>query len=360
MQDNSADYAEAGSRRLPHAAAVARSRGAARRHVPRMPSSAGYLVTTAFVAAMIFLGVWWLFYEGGDETAWLPAAVCAGLVLLVAVASREIVMRRAWARYSRQMEAQMGAGAPRAVAPRRGETPRQAGVQAAASSLRALQQGLAAAEEAGAQQPGAHLEAFRLCEQYLANAEEAIRSSRTSPEVRAALHAGQERVRESRRHHLLSWARGETQRLTREAQRRASVSGKIETATSALDVIGEALQFYPDEPELMDSATAVRNYIASVKVAHWVELGERAAFRGRHNRAIARYRDALFYLSRAEMSEDARDAAAARIHREIEMLRARVATGEMTPGVEVKPPRPRAARGDGKPGSRKRAAKPRG
>jgi hypothetical protein len=102
----------------------------------------------------------------------------------------------------------------------------------------------------------------------------------------------------------------------------------------------------------------VRNYIASVKVAHWVELGERAAFRGRYNRAIARYRDALFYLSRAEMGDDARDEAAARIHREIEMLRARVATGETTPEVDVKPSRPRAARKEAKPRSSKRAANP--
>lgn len=359
MQDKSADYVEAGARRLPNAGAASRSRRAARHHVPRMPSSASYLVTTAFVAVLVFAGVWWMFYEVGDETAWLPAVVCAVLVLLVSVAAREVVMRRAWARYSREMEAQMGAGAPRAASQSR-ESPRQASVQAAASSLRALQQRLAAAEEAGAQHPGAYLEAFRLCEQYLANAEEAMHSSRTSPEVRAALHAGQERVRESQRHHLLSWARGETQRLTREAQRRASVSGKIETATSALDVIGEALQFYPDERELRDSATAVRNYIASVKVAHWVELGERSAFRGRYNRAIARYRDALFYLSRAEMGDDARDEAAARIHREIEMLRARVATGELTPEVEAEASRPRATRKGAKPGSRKRATEPSG
>lgn len=355
MQDNSADYAEAGARRLPNAGAAPRPRHAPRQHVPRMPSPTSYLVTTAFIAVLIFASVWWLFSEIGDETAWLPAVVCAGLVLLVSVAAREVVMRRAWARYSREMEAQMGAGVPRTVSTSR-ETPRQASVQAAASSLRALQQGLTAAEEAGAQHPGAHLEAFRLCEQYLANAGDAMHSSRTSPEVRAALHAGQERVRESQRHHLLSWARGETQRLTREAQRRASVSGKIETATSALDVIGEALRFYPEEHELKDSATAVRNYIASVKVAHWVELGERAAFRGRYNRAIARYRDALFYLSRAEMGDDARDEAAARIHREIEMLRARVATGETTPEVEAKPSRPRAARKDAKPRSGKRAS----
>jgi hypothetical protein len=58
-------------------------------------------------------------------------------------------------------------------------------------------------------------------------------------------------------------------------------------------------------------------------------MAERAAFRGRYARAVARYRDALFYLSRADMSEDARDEAATRIHREIEMLRARLRTSEM-------------------------------
>ncbi|MCA1818149.1 MAG: hypothetical protein LC746_17525, partial [Acidobacteria bacterium] len=186
----------------------------------------------------------------------------------------------------------------------------------------------AAAEEAGARAPEAHLEAYRLCEQYLSNTEDVARSSHTSTEVRIALRAGQERVRELQRHHLLAWARGEAQRLTHEAQRRASVSGRIETAMRALDVIGEARQLYPEEPELRDSATAVRNYIASVKVAHWVELAERASFRGRYSRAIARYRDALFYLSRAEMGDAERDAAAERINREIEMLRARVATAD--------------------------------
>jgi hypothetical protein len=65
-----------------------------------------------------------------------------------------------------------------------------------------------------------------------------------------------------------------------------------------------------------------------VKVGQWVEMAERAAFRGRYARAVARYRDALFYLSRAEMSEDARDEAANRIQREIEMLRARARTSE--------------------------------
>jgi hypothetical protein len=276
------------------------------------------------VAGALFITIWWLLASSGDDAPVLPAGLAASVVLLIALAAREIVMRRAWARYTHELELRMGAGEPLKLQTA-GPAGGQVKVKTTGASFRALQQRLAQADEVGAQQPEVHLEAYRLCEQYLANSEEAIRAPGVTTDVRVALRAGQERVRELQKHHLLAWTRGETQRLTQEAQRRASPSARIETAMRAVDVINEALQVYPDEPALRDSALAVRNFIASVKVAHWVELAERAAFRGRYTRAIARYRDALFYLSRAEMSDDARDEAAKRINREIEFLRARVA-----------------------------------
>ena len=301
------------------------------------------MLTAILIALFVFFGLWWLLLASGDETPWLPAALAASVVMLVAVAAREVVMRRAWARYTHELEMRMGSESVQPVlsASLHQRPARKASVSATANSLRALQQRLAKAEEAGAQQPEAHLEAYRLCEQYLTTTEEAMRKPGMGTDVRAALRAGQERVRGLKKHHLLSWVRGEAQRLTHEAQRRVSVSDKIETAMRAIDVINEALNIYPAEPELRDSSLAVRNFIASVKVAHWVELAERAAFRGRYTRAVARYRDALFYLSRAEMGEDAREEAAARINREIEMLRARLAMGDVT---EEPPLRRRPAR----------------
>jgi hypothetical protein len=293
------------------------------------------MLTAVVISVVVFFGLWWLLSLGGDEAPLLPAGLAASVVLLVAFAAREVVMRRAWARYTHELEMRMGSeGVQAAAVGLQRPAARKASVSTTANSLRALQQSLAQADEAGVQNPAAHLEAFRLCEQYLATTEETIRASGTAADVRVALRAGQERVRGLQKHHLLAWARGEAQRLTHEAQRRVSVSDKIETAMRALDVINEALQVYPNEPELRDSALAVHNFIASVKVAHWVELAERAAFRGRYTRAVARYRDALFYLSRAEMSDDAREEAATRINREIEMLRARLAMGD----IEEEPP----------------------
>ena len=269
----------------------------------RMPSASGYMLATGAAAASLFFLLWFMLHSNGDEAPWVPAGLAASVVMLVAVAAREVVMRRAWARYlleydrREQTEAQSVAGGVR-----------KRSSDSYSASLRALQRQSAEANAPGAL-PEAHLETYLSCQDYLERTEDALRGGTVGSESRVTLRAGQERARTLARQHLLSWARGASRSLTHEAQRRVRHSDKIETAQRALEVLGDALKVYPGEQELRDSAVAVRNFIASVKVAHWVELAERASFRGRHTRAIARYRDALFYLSRAEMSDDAREEA---------------------------------------------------
>ncbi len=308
---------------------------------PRMPSTVGYMVAAGGLSFGLFLVIWFVLRADGDEAPWIPAGLAAGFVILIAAAAREIVMRRAWARYTRELEHEMRGGdvqprPPMKTASASASAPagNWSSMQGSVAALRALQQRLAELDAAGTT-PEAHLEAYRLCEQYLANSEETLRTSGGGNEMRVALRSGQERVRVQQKKHLLGWARGEATRLTQDAQRRVRLSDRIETAQRALEVLGEALKLYPEEQELRDSSLAVRNFIASVKVGQWVEMGERAAFRGKYARAVARYRDALFYLSRADMGEDAREEAAARIHREIELLRARITTIEA--GLDPQP-----------------------
>jgi hypothetical protein len=306
--------------------------GGRRRPQPRMPSTAGYMFVAGGLALALFWVIWMLLRSDGDEAPWIPAGLAAGFVILFAAAAREVVMRRAWARYTREMELVMGAGEQgRGALKAKASANNWPGMQAQVAALRSLQQRLGELD-AATTPPEAHHEAYKLCEQYLANSDEALRGQGGAAEMRAALRSGQERVRALKRKHMLAWARGEATRLTQEAQRRVRPSDKIETAQGALEVLGEALRFYPGERELFDSSIALRNFIASVKVGQWVEMAERAAFRGLYTRAVARYRDALFYLSRADMSEDARDEAAVRIQREIEMLRARVRTADAVAG----------------------------
>ena len=91
-----------------------------------------------------------------------------------------------------------------------------------------------------------------------------------------------------------------------------------------MDCIDSALRVYPGEIELNQSRVAIEEFIASVKVAHWVELAERSTFKGHYRRAIDRYRDALFYLNQDVVKEDVRVAGMEKIEREIEKLKTRL------------------------------------
>jgi hypothetical protein len=284
-----------------------------------MPSSVGYLLA-AFVAAIaLFFGLWWTLVSGGDEAPWIPAGLAASVVLLVALSAREVVMRRAWTRYLLDQGSEKSARTS-------GEHKRPQQKSQSSSGMSAAWQNVqkhSDEADAGAN-PEAHFDVFHLCQDYLAAADDTLRSNTLSSERRNSIRAGQERARVLQKHHLLTWARDSSRALTYEAQQRARTSERIEAANRALHCLETALQFYPQETELLESSAAIREFISSVKVAHWVELAERAAFKGHYRRAIDRYKDALFYLDRGTMKEEVRVASTERIGREIESLKARV------------------------------------
>jgi hypothetical protein len=85
--------------------------------------------------------------------------------------------------------------------------------------------------------------------------------------------------------------------------------------------LGSAREFYPDESELLESVSVIEEFIASIKVSHWIELAERSAFKGHYKRAISHYRDALFFLARDNVRVEERELIAEKINLEIEKLR---------------------------------------
>ena len=278
------------------------------------------MAAAAAAAAALFFVLWWMLQ--GEESPWVPAGLAASVVMLVAASAREIVVRRSLARYL--LEQDKHQERPRESAERPSKLVDMQSVSSHAAALRVVQKRSAKAD-ASDSNPEAHLETYRLCADYLASAEEALRSPGLAPENRVALRSGQDRVRTWQKHHLLTWARSSARALTREAQQRVRLYEKVQVANRALDCIDSALKIYPDEEELNESAGAVREFIVSSRVAHWVELAERAAFKGYYRRAIDCYRDALFYLIRDAATDD-RSATAERVSREIELLRARLAT----------------------------------
>jgi len=279
------------------------------------------MVVVLTIALILFFALWWGLATAGDEAPWVPAGLAASVFLLIAFSAREVLMRRAWTRYLLEQDQEKHSGRERSIKTESAKRMHSTGVHSAA--LRNLQKQSADVDSMNGP-ADIHLELFHSCQDYLGNTDEALRSSSLSAEARVALRAGQEKVRALQKHHMLTWARDASRALTHEAQQRGRMSDKIETANRAMDCLDTAAKVYAAEPELEASKLAIREFIASVKVAHWVELAERSAFKGHYKRAIERYKDALFYLSRESVKEDVRAAGAERIMREIEMLRARL------------------------------------
>lgn len=240
-------------------------------------------------------------------------------------------MRRAWTRYVlEENTAQTFSGAQRSGSTSAHRQPSFSQSEA----LRVLEQKSKAVNVEGTL-PEAHLKVFKLCGEFLETTERSLASPAISSERRLTVRARQERVRAMQKHHLLTWARDSARLLTHEAQQQGRLHEKISGANRALECIDTALKSYPDNEELQKSAGAVRDFMTSSRVAHWVELAQRATFKGRYRRAIDCYTDALFYLTRSGAEHEA---AAEQITREIEMLRARVSTAK---AVDAQP-----ARGD--------------
>ena len=273
------------------------------------------MVAAAAASAALFFLLWWMLQ--GEENPWVPAGLAASVVMLVAASAREVVMRRAWTRYLLDDE-------PREKFDRAhfSDQRSQAPALSQTEILRVLDKQSADADANNAL-PEAHLKVFQMSVDFLEAAEKSLTSPSVSAERRLTVRARQDRVRILQKHHLLAWARNSARSLTHEAQQRARLHEKIEAANRALECIDTALAKYPEEEDLRRSAAAVREFMTSSRVAHWVELAQRASFKGRYRRAIDCYRDALFYLTQADGDHQL---AAEQITREIELLRARMVT----------------------------------
>jgi len=252
-------------------------------------SSYVMLVTAAAIA--VFCIVWWLMQSEGEESPWIFAGLCACATIGFAVTVRELLLRKLFVRY--QLETERIDRLHRNALASKGKLT----LEKHAVMLKNLEQ-RSHHTSSSAVQPQAHLDLFRSCSDYLARTDKEIRTVTVGSPRLAAFRHGQEVIKTLHKHHLLMWAAGETNILTQEAKIRVTISEKIETAQRALSVLESALQYYPDEMQLLDSVKAIKGFIVSVRVSHLTEEAEKEAFKGRYEKAIDFYYDALFYLSK--------------------------------------------------------------
>lgn len=252
-------------------------------------SSYVMLVTAAAIA--VFCIVWWIEQGEGEDSPWILAGLSACATIGLAVAVRELILRKLYVRY--RLESDRVERLNKIALASKGKLT----LEKHAAMLKKLEQ---RSHQAGgsAVQPQTHLEIFRSCNDYLARTDKEIQTVTAGSPRLAAFRHGQEVIRILHKRHLLMWAAGESNILTQEAKIRVTIAEKIETAQRALSVLESALHYYPDELQLLDSVKAIKGFIVSVRVSHLSEEAEREAFKGRYARAIDYYQDALFYLSK--------------------------------------------------------------
>jgi hypothetical protein len=144
---------------------------------------AAYIIIAGAGCAGLFFVLWWVFDLGGDETPWLPSALIASITLIALIVAREIVAQ------SMQTRAVMNQR-------KRSQSARQAklrlghtlALSAPLNALRALERRLLDLDDAQSTPPQ-HLEAYRLCDQYLTQVAETLPRTVVEVDVRAALRA---------------------------------------------------------------------------------------------------------------------------------------------------------------------------
>jgi hypothetical protein len=294
-----------------------------RGHFPAQPfrrpfwlAASSYYVLAAAIA--LFFLVWGIFHEGDEETPLVAAGIGASLVLGGAVIVREIFLRRARDRFL-LVERNLDRNLNQIPLPLT-KNANKLSLEKNAAIVKDIQKKSEAARLLG-KMSGGHLEVFEICNQYLSLTEKQMETVRVGSPRIAGLRRGREIVGELHRHHLLAWAEIEARSLTQKAKNYVTIAEKLNTAQEALTVLNSALQFYPNEPQLTESETVLKDFIASIKVSHWIEQAERAAFKGNSKRAVSLYRDALFFLDREDVKTEERDAIAEKINFEIESLR---------------------------------------
>lgn len=259
-------------------------------------SSYVMLVTAAAVA--VFCAVWWLLQSNSEEeTTLIFAGLCASATVGAAVAVREFIIRKFYVRY--RLEQERVERLNRNALQQKGKLT----LEKHAAMLKGLEKRSYQTNNSSAV-PQTHLDMFRSCNDYLARTDREIMTVAVGSPRLAAFKHGQEVIKTLHKHHLLMWAAGETNILTQEAKIRVTISEKIETAQRALSVLESALKYYPEEMQLLDSVRAIKGFIVSVRISHLTEEAEKEAFKGRHEKAIDLYYDALFYLSREEENID--------------------------------------------------------
>lgn len=261
-----------------------------------LPAISYYFLTIA-VALIIFLLIWAILHEGGDETPWIAAGIFSGIVLMGSVFLREVYLKKERKKYlaaKRQLDYNL-----RKVKNSNSATPQQPKftLQQNTYLMNQIQEKSNAAKILK-RLPEGHREVIEICVEYLNFTNQELRRTDPNSPRFTVIRKTRNKVKHLHKFHLLVWTELETKNLTSKAGNEILISEKIETAQKALNILDSTLKFYPNEIKLIESSEAVLEFIAKVKMNYRIEQAEKTAFNGNITDAVGQYKDILFFISK--------------------------------------------------------------
>lgn len=281
------------------------------------PALQYYSISTTFVL-ISFLFLCWVFIEPYEDIPWRSAGIFSFILLISLIILREVVLRNERNKYlsaTRRLDRNL-----RNVIKTGSSTKTKFSLGNNVEILKQIEEKSKAARTLS-KLPDGHLEVFEMCESYLSFTENVLKQIDIKSPRFGAVRRGRKRVRELHRYHVLCWASVESDIYTQAARDCDTITEKIENAKMALNVLNTALEFYPREPKLLESADIVKVTVASTEIFYRIAEAENAAENGENIVAIGKYKDALFYLARETMETRDAEKIAERIKIEIGRLR---------------------------------------
>ena len=287
--------------------------------LPFWISTSNYYVLAAAVSIATFFLVWGVLSGHKEEIPWITAGIASSLILIGTVALRSFFLRRSQRRFlldRKQIDRRLGNIRKTA---QNNQNLSKLTLEKNATILEAIEKKSEAARVLK-KLPEGHLEVFEMCDEYLRKNDIELKNIGAGSPRLSVLRKSKQTVEKFHKYHLLAWASLESRLLIQDAKIRVAMTKKLENSQRALSVLDSAVQFYPNEALLTESITAVKDFIVTIKVNHWTEQAERAAFKKNYKRAVNYYRDALYSLARENERTPERDLIAKKINYEIEKL----------------------------------------
>lgn len=283
-------------------------------------SSVNYYILSTGITIACFFIIWGGLLAAEEETPWITAGIAAGLILIFTVILRELVFKRVYhKRLLAQKKLDYNLKPIYRQRARRNESNRLT-LERNKAIIYEIESKSKKAKSTG-KQAELHLEVFEMCNEYFRKSSRELDGLFKGSPRYEALRRGQSKLRSLHRFHLLSWAALESQHFAETAKVQVAINDRVENAQRALAVINTAIQFYPDDETLLQSTEAIKEFIVSIKVSHWMEQAERAAFKNQNQRAVNYFRDALFFLERENVWSPEREMLSEKINQRIEELK---------------------------------------